>query len=196
MFTTRKTAVVLLATALVTVPAFGQEALRVSTGQVTVICPLTVGGSFEAKTKDLTGDLAVAHDNQAIQGALTVDLQTLETGIGLRDRHLKDNYLEVAKGPEYAEAKLQDIRVERLDGKTTFRGMLTLHGQKREVSGTAQIKPEGNGYRMQASFPLKVADFQIPDPTYLGVGVADEVTVRVNLNAVPAATAVATSGKK
>jgi polyisoprenoid-binding protein YceI len=196
MFTTRNAAVVLFATAIVTTSAFGQEALRVSGGQVTVICPLTVGGSFEAKTKDLTGDLAVASDNQAIQGALTVDLQTLETGIGLRDRHLKDNYLEVAKGPEYSEAKLQDIRVERLDGKTTFRGLLTLHGQKREVSGTAQIKPEGNGYRMQASFPLKVADFQIPDPTYLGVGVADEVTVRVNLNAVPAATAVATSGKK
>jgi polyisoprenoid-binding protein YceI len=196
MFTTRKTAVVLLATALLTTPAFAQEALRVSGGQVTVVCPLTVGGSFEAKTKDLNGDLAVAGDSQTVQGALTVDLQTLETGIGLRDRHLKDNYLEVAKGPEYAEARLQDIRVERLDGKTTFKGMLTLHGQKREVTGTAQIKQDGNGYRMQASFPLKVADFQIPDPTYLGVGVADEVIVRVNLNAVPAATAVATSGKK
>jgi polyisoprenoid-binding protein YceI len=196
MFTTRNAAVVLLATAVVSAPAFGQEALRVSGGQVTVICPLTVGGSFEAKTKNLSGDLAVAGDNQAVQGALTVDLQTLETGIGLRDRHLKDNYLEVAKGPEYAEARLQDIRVERLDGKTTFRGLLTLHGQQREVTGTAQIKPDGNGYRMQASFPIKVSDFQIPEPTYLGVGVADEVTVRVNLNAVPAATAVATSGKK
>lgn len=196
MFTTRNAAVVLFATALFTVPAFGQETLRVSGGQVTVVCPLTVGGSFEAKTKNLSGDLAVAGDSQTVQGALTVDLQTLETGIGLRDRHLKDNYLEVAKGPEYSEARLQDIRVERLDGKTTFRGVLTLHGQKREVSGTAQIKPDGNGYRMQASFPLKVSDFQIPEPTYLGVGVADEITVRVNLNAVPAATAVATSGKK
>jgi polyisoprenoid-binding protein YceI len=196
MFTTRNAAVVLLATAVVSAPAFGQEALRVSGGQVTVICPLTVGGSFEAKTKNLSGDLAVAGDNQAVQGALTVDLQTLETGIGLRDRHLKDNYLEVAKGPEYAEARLQDIRVERLDGKTTFRGLLTLHGQQREVSGTAQIKPNGNGYRMEASFPIKVSEFQIPEPTYLGVGVADEVMVRVNLNAVPAATAVATSGKK
>jgi polyisoprenoid-binding protein YceI len=196
MFTTRNTAVVLFATALLTAPAFAQEALRVSGGQVTVVCPLTVGGSFEAKTKDLSGDLAVAGNSQTVQGALIVDLQTLETGIGVRDRHLKDNYLEVGKGPEYSEARLQDITVERLDGKTTFKGMLTLHGQKREVTGTAQIKQDGNGYRMQASFPLKVSDFQIPEPTYLGVGVADEVIVRVNLNAVPAATAVATSGKK
>ena len=196
MFTTAKAAVVLLAAASFTAPAFAQESLRVSGGEVTVVCPLTVGGSFEAKTQDLEGDLAIAGDSQTVDGALTVDLQTLETGIGLRDKHLKTNYLEVEKGPGFAEARLQDIRVERLEGKTSFRGVLTLHGRTREVTGTAQIKPERNGYRMEATFPVKVADFEIPDPTYLGVGVADEVTVKVNLNALPAATAVATSGKK
>jgi polyisoprenoid-binding protein YceI len=196
MFTTRTAAVALCAAAFVTTPALGQEPLRVSEGKVTVVCPLTVGGSFEAKTKDLSGDLAVASDSQTVKGALTVDLQTLETGIGLRDRHLKDNYLEVGKGREFAEARLQDIRVDRLEGKTAFRGLLTLHGQQREVTGTAEIKPDRGGYRMEASFPVKVADFQIPEPTYLGVGVADEVIVRVNLNAVPAASAVGTTGKK
>jgi polyisoprenoid-binding protein YceI len=196
MFRTRKTAVVLMAAALVSLPAHAQEALRVSSGEVTVTCPLTVGGSFEAKTQKLTGDLAVGEGSQAVKGALTVDLQSLETGIGLRDKHLKTTYLEVEKGPEFSEARLQDIRVERLKGKTTFRGLLTLHGQQREVSGTADIKPAGNGYRMEATFPVKVSEFQIPEPTYLGVGVADEVTVRVNLNATPATGAVGTSGRK
>jgi polyisoprenoid-binding protein YceI len=196
MWATRKVAVALLAAAVVTTPAVAQEPLRVSGGEVTVICPLTVGGSFEAKTENLSGDLAVASDNQSVKGALIVDLQTLQTGIGLRDKHLKANYLEVEKGPEFAAARLQDIRVERLKGKTQFRGLLTLHGQKREVTGTADIKPNGSGYRMEATFPVKVADFQIPEPTYLGVGVADEVIVRVNLHAQPGAAAIGTSGKK
>jgi len=196
MFTTRKAAVALCAAVLLTTSARAQEPLRVSGGEVTVICPLTVGGSFEAKTKNINGDLAVAGDNQSVKGALKVDLQTLETGIGLRDKHLKDNYLEVGKGPDFSEARLHDIRVERLDGKTPFRGVLTLHGQQREVRGTAHIKPDGNGYRMEATFPVKVSDFQIPEPTYLGVGVADEVTVKVNMNAARANAAVGTSGKK
>ena len=196
MWATGKVAAALMAAAVVTTPALAQEALRVSGGEVTVICPLTVGGSFEAKTENLSGDLAVASDKQSVKGALVVDLQTLETGIGLRDKHLKANYLEVEKGPEFAEARLQDIRVERLKGKTQFRGLLTLHGQQREVTGTADIKPNGSGYRMEATFPVKVADFQIPEPTYLGVGVADEVIVRVNLNAQPGAAAIGTSGKK
>jgi polyisoprenoid-binding protein YceI len=196
MWVRRKAAVVLVAAAVMAAPAFGQEALRVSDGEVTVICPLTVGGSFEAKTENLSGDLAVASDNQSVEGAVTVDLQTLETGIGLRDKHLKSNYLEVDKGPQFAEARLQDIRVERLKGKTQFRGLLTLHGQQREVTGIADIKPNGNGYRMEATFTVKVADFQIPEPTYLGVGVADDVIVRVNLNAQPGTAGIGTSGRK
>jgi polyisoprenoid-binding protein YceI len=191
-----KTAVVLAAAAVASGTAHGQETLRVSGGEVTVTCPLTVGGSFEAKTQKLTGDLAVGPDSQSVKGALSVDLQTLETGIGLRDKHLKSTYLEVEKGPEFAQARLQDIRVERLNGKTPFRALLTLHGQTREVTGTADIKPDRAGYRMDASFPVKVSDFQIPEPTYLGVGVADEVMVRVNLNALPASGAVGTAGKK
>jgi polyisoprenoid-binding protein YceI len=196
MFRTVNTAGVVLAAAVIATAASAQEPLRVSSGEVTVICPLTVGGSFEAKTKNLSGDIAVGKDSQSVQGALTVDLQTLETGIGLRDKHLKANYLEVDKGPGFKEARLQDIRVERLDGKTPFRGVLTLHGQTREVAGTAQIKPSRDGYRLEATFPVKVSEFQIPEPTYLGVGVTDEVTVRVNLNARPASGAVGTSGRK
>jgi polyisoprenoid-binding protein YceI len=165
------------------------SALRVTSGEVAVLCPLTVGGSFEAKTDAVRGELATAGEGQPLLGDLTVDLQTLRTGIGLRDRHMKDNYLEVQRGAEFSAARLQQIRVAALEGKTTFRGQLTLHGQQKEVTGTATIKPNGQGYRVEATFPVKLDEFAIPDPTYLGVGVKDEVQVRVNFSVAPAATA-------
>jgi hypothetical protein len=63
---------------------------KVAGGDVAVVCPLTVGGSFEAKTKNLSGDLAPASGQPgAVGGTLRVDLQTLETGIRMRDYHLK-----------------------------------------------------------------------------------------------------------
>jgi len=171
-----------------------QTKLRVMNAQVSVLCPLTIGGSFEARTKALSGQVGMAPDTaQPLDGDLAVDLQTLETGIGLRDEHLRKKYLEVERGPTYAQAHLRNIRVEKLAGKTPFRAVLMLHGQTKEVTGTADIKPEGDGYRLNASFPVRVSEFGIPEPTYLGVGVKDEVTVRVNLNAAPAA--VATSGR-
>jgi polyisoprenoid-binding protein YceI len=165
------------------------DTLQVKSGEVSVICPLTVGGSFEAKTDVVKGEVTVAGPAQPLEGALQVDLHSLETGIGLRDRHMKNNYLEVEKGAEYAAARLEDIRVDALAGKTTFRGLLTLHGSRKPVTGTAEIKQTASGYRVEATFPLRTAEFGIPEPTYLGVGVKQELQVRVNFVAARQATA-------
>ena len=163
------------------------------------MCPLTVGGSFEAKTKNLSGDVTPASDEQgAVRGALKVELQTLETGIGIRDRHMKNNYLEVEKGPGFATATIEDIRVEKLEGKTVFTAMLSLHGQKKKVSGAAELQQKDGKIRVQAQFPVKVSEFEIPAPTYLGVGVRDEIQVKVSLLAVRTGgvAATGTSGQK
>ncbi len=161
---------------------------RVTDAEVTIVCPLTVGGSFEAKSKDVRGEVAARADRPgALEGALHVNLQTLATGIGLRDRHMRENYLEVQKGPEFAIATLEQIRVERLEGTTTVKGILLLHGQRREVTGTAAIKERDGRVRVQAQFPLKVSDFEIPKPSYLGVGVRDEIQVKVTMTVMPGA---------
>jgi hypothetical protein len=39
--------------------------------------------------------------------------------------------------------------------------------------------------RLEATFPVQIADYGIPDPRYLGVGVRNEVTVRVSFDASP-----------
>jgi polyisoprenoid-binding protein YceI len=199
---TKNNATLVFAIALMTAaaaPAGAADAYKVSSGEITVMCPLTVGGSFEAKTKNLSGDVTPASDEQgAVRGALKVELQTLETGIGIRDRHMKNNYLEVEKGPGFATATIEDIRVEKLEGKTVFTGMLSLHGQKRKVTGAAELQEKDGKIRVQAQFPVKVSEFEIPAPTYLGVGVRDEIQVKVSLLAVRAGgeAATGTSGQK
>ena len=198
----KNNAIGVFAIVLITVaaaPAGAAEAYKVSSGEVTVMCPLTVGGSFEAKTKNLSGDVTPASDEQgAVRGTLKVELQTLETGIGIRDRHMKNNYLEVEKGPAFATATIEDIRIEKMEGKTVFSGMLSLHGQKKKVSGAAELQQKDGKIRVQAQFPVKVSEFEIPAPTYLGVGVRDEIQIKVSMMAVPAGggMAVGTSGQK
>lgn len=177
-----------LASAVMLMPAIARadEALRVTTAEVTVTCPLTIGGSFEAKTTALSGSVT-ADGAGAVKGSFAVDLMKLDTGISLRDRHLCNNYLEVQKGAEFATAKFENIKIQKLSGKTTFTGTMMLHGQQREISGNADLQQDGKGYRVDATFPLKISAFQIPEPTYLGVGVSDEISVHVMLTASPAA---------
>lgn len=158
-------------------------------GDVRVRCPLTIGGSFEAKTQMITGSVrAASASNEALTGEIAVDLAGLDTGISLRNQHLRDNYLEVARGPDFARAVLTGVRLAGLspsapDGKGTFTGSLRLHGVERMVSGQAEIRRSGAGIRVRASFPVSLENFAIAEPRYLGVGVKDEVSVQVSFDA-------------
>ena len=174
--------------------AVAQDRLHVAGGDVTVVCPLTVGGSFEARTKALSGDVGPAPQQAGgVGGALLVKLDTLETGIGLRDHHMRENYLEVEKGRGYDVATIENIQLEKADGKGTFKATLLLHGQKRQVTGTSIVHRRGDGTtHVDAEFPLKVSEFEIPKPTYLGVGVRDEIRVKVAFNALPMSTTAST----
>src|SRR5258705_833579 len=138
--------------------AVAQDRLHVADGDVTVVCPLTVGGSFEARTKALSGDVGPAPQQAgAIGGALLVKLDTLETGIGLRDHHMRDNYLEVGKGAGYDVATIENIQVDKTDWNGTFKATLLLHGQKGQGAGAAIRHPAGHGTTpVDAGLPLKV----------------------------------------
>ncbi|OLB63294.1 MAG: hypothetical protein AUI11_02035 [Acidobacteria bacterium 13_2_20CM_2_66_4] len=171
---------------LISGSARADEVLRVTNAEVTVNCPLTIGGSFDAKTSALNGSVT-PDGSGALKGAFAVDLMKLETGISLRDRHLRNNYLEVQKGADFAVAKMEDIKIQKLAGKTTFSGKLMLHGQQRDITGTADVQQDGKGYRVDATFPIQISAFQIPEPTYLGVGVSDQINVHVVLTAAPSA---------
>ena len=186
----RRIGITAIALFVSTIGVRAEERLQVNGGDITVVCPLTVGGSFEAKTKALSGEVGTAAPQAGgLAGALLVKLDTLETGIGLRDHHLRDNYLEVGKGAGYDVATLENIQLEKSDGKSAFKATLLLHGQKRQVSGTSTLHRRSDGTtHVDAEFPLKVSEFSIPKPTYLGVGVRDEIQVKVAFNASPMST--------
>ncbi len=165
------------------------DTYRISTAGVTVICPLTVGGSFEARTSALTGDLILADASGRVDGAIQVDLAKLETGIGLRDEHMKDKYLEIRRSETFATARIEDIRIERAEeGSVPFQGKLTVHGEQHEISGTADLQRQqrDGALRVRTRFPISIAAFGIQPPRYLGVGVRDQVQVQVQFTAVAA----------
>ena len=158
---------------------------HVGPGDVRVICPMTIGGSFEATTTALSGSMTPGEAGaRAFAGSVAVDLRTLDTGISLRNEHLREKYLEVEKGSGFDTATLSEIDLNGLDagtseGKGSFTGLLTLHGVKKTVKGTVDVRAQGTGLRVRASFPVDLPDYGIGKPRYLGVGVKDTVQIEV-----------------
>jgi polyisoprenoid-binding protein YceI len=178
-----KYAIAALALSFMSVVA--QNSWRVAQGDVRVTCPMTIGGSFEAKTMALEGSVTRnASDPGAFEGTLAVNLRTLDTGIGLRNEHLRTSYLEVDNGPAFEMATLSGIDVQGLnldapEGRGSFTGSLTLHGLTRTVAGSVDVRRNGAGLRVKATFPVQLPDYQIRKPRHLGVGVKDTVHVEV-----------------
>lgn len=158
---------------------------RVAQGDVRVKCPMTIGGSFDAKTSTMTGTLtASGAQPSALDGTLAVDLRTLDTGISLRNEHLREKYLETDRGTGYEMAVLSQIALTGVntgtpDGKGSFTGSLTLHGVTKTVTGPVEVRGAAGGLRIRASFPVHLPDYNIAEPRYLGVGVKDVVQVDV-----------------
>ena len=164
---------------------------RLEKGEVKVLVPLKPGGAFAATTSSVSGTLTLEGAKPAhLAGDVSLDLTTLDTGIALRNQHLKENYLEVAKGDGFNKAVLSDIQLaeasgETFDGTTPFTGTMLLHGVKKPVAGTVEIHSEGTSRRVRAEFPLVLTDWGVTPPEYLGVGVGSRLLVKVTLTATP-----------
>lgn len=133
--------VLALLTASPTTRAFGADASwHVVRADVRVVCPMTVGGSFEARSGAMRGTVTTGGPGAALEDELSVDLQTLDTGIGLRSEHLRNKNLEVGRDPGFDRAVqsaigLGDAEPESLEGRTPFTGLL--HGTARAIAGQA-----------------------------------------------------------
>lgn len=162
----------------------------VASGEVQVRCRLTVGGSFDAVTPDISGSLQqTAPDVASYAGELRVNLATLDTGIGLRNDHLRTTYLETERGPDFGHAVLSGIELDAaLPGgagrhETRFSGTLSLHGVERAVEGEAELRRRDGRMQVEAAFSLSLEAFGIPPPRYLGIGVRDAIRVTVRFEA-------------
>ncbi len=113
-----------------------------------------------------------------------LDLSALNTGIDLRDEHMKENYLEVNKFPK-AKLKIDQLFSEVPSGallptsqNKTFSGLLELHGKQVPISGEYSINDKNIA---EAEFKIKLTDFDIKIPEYLGIKVAETVTIKTTI---------------
>ncbi len=130
------------------------------------------------------GKLKITSD-KVVEGDLRFDLKTLETGLGLRDRHMKNKYLEVEKFPE---AKFTPTQVPWTDPSTAgtqnlkvspFVGKLTLHGVEMPVEGTMSSTAANGKVDCEFDFKIKLTDYKIEIPSFAEITVAETVDVKV-----------------
>lgn len=157
---------------------------QVSSGKVEFLA-LATPGALKISGKQ-SNALAIKTDikieNQQVLGSSAVQLESFSTGIGLRDRHMKENYLEAAKFPESSFTYKKLTLPPNFSGdKIPFEGVLKLHGVEKPVSGVVHAEKKDSQLILKHEFTIKTSDFGIQTPNYMGVVMGEKVEVRVVL---------------
>ncbi|MEQ1910431.1 MAG: YceI family protein [Vicinamibacterales bacterium] len=156
---------------------------------------------IHGKSASLTGRAHVKADS----GTLTIEdleasipVNTLDTGMGLRDSHMRKHVFTAPDG------NVPDLRFtadhSSCSGSGTqstcqLEGQLSVRGTSRPFTIALKVSKEGEGFRAVGDSVVKLSTYGIPAPSQLGVHTEDDVKLHLDFVARPAATATTGGGQ-
>jgi len=146
-------------------------------------------GGFSGRTTAVTGRVTVAAqsggDTYTAQVSATIDTRTLTTDSSLRDAAMHATYLRTTQYPAIKFAGTVTARPGSgiHPFPSTVRGSLTIRDVTREEQFSATVTALASEYLVDATTPVRMADYQIPYPRMLFFVARDPVTVTLHIRA-------------
>jgi hypothetical protein len=126
-------------------------------------------GSFEATSTAVSGS-AKKQGPKIIAQNIVLDLTSLDSGIELRDKHMKEEYFETKRFPKA-------VLLKAIGKGGKFAGILMIRNTKAKISGTYKL----DGSTIEAEFSTPMSAYKIKKASYMGVGVENMVKVKVKI---------------
>ncbi len=133
----------------------------------------TVGLKFDGKTTKM-----VAKDDGK-NTVITVLIKDLDTGIGLRNRHMSED-LESEKYPDISLSIPDESLKVLADGKPAEgegKGTFTLHGKSKEITFKYKTACKGTVCDVDANGSINLKDYDVKVRSYMGVTVKPDVAI-------------------
>ena len=122
---------------------------------------------------------AITESESGANVVVTVPLANLDTGIGLRNDHMKKKYLETDKYPN-AVLTVAKSAVSLPNGGTgDSTGTLSMHGKQKNAPFHYTVRKEGTEYVVSGNLRVNLTDFGIEQPSFAGASVKPDVDVAV-----------------
>ena len=129
-------------------------------------------------------DLDVQEDGEKLR--VSVPLANLDTGIALRNKHMREKYLEVGKFPRAdLSVSRADLRIPAEAGETSGEAAATMliHGIAKPVRFMYRVRRDGSGLHVTGSTRVNINEHGIAVPSYLGVTVKPDVDISAAFDA-------------
>lgn len=147
--------------------------------------------SFDGKTNKVSGSIVADPAKPAAASVtITIDMASLDTGVGLRNKEMRDLYLQTSKFPTATFKSVSVAGPASIAAGTpadiNVTGDFTLHGVTKRMTFPVRVVLLADG-RLHATtnFKVKMPDFGINVPHNILVTVEDMVPVRIDVWATP-----------
>jgi len=138
---------------------------------------LTVNGNFGKLTA-----LVLFNPDQPELSKIeaSVPVQSIETGINLRNKHLKKpDYFDAARFPDIT---LQLIHLEKNGAQWKGNFDLTIKGVQKNLTMPITFSANGNSARIASTFTINRLDFNVGESSWT---LSDNVTVNLTAHLIP-----------
>jgi hypothetical protein len=134
--------------------------------------------NIEAKTTNINSVLNTGTG----EIAFIIPMRTFKFERELMEEHFNEKYIESDKYPQAIFKGKVNEKISMEDGKydVTATGTLSLHGVDKLITEPGSLTVAGKTLKLETSFNLAVADFNISIPKLLFENIADTVQVRIN----------------
>jgi len=141
-------------------------------------------------TREIRGTAVVDVEGGIAQTTLEVPVESLRTGIDLRDKHLRSEmWLDAKKYPTISFSSTTARKID--DTHWEISGTFSMHGKSRELSTTVEVRPipadvakkaglgKGDWIRITVPFEVKLSDFGVVIPKKPAQRVNDTWKIKV-----------------
>lgn len=147
--------------------------------------------TFRGRSRALSGSLRLDPERlgDSVSVHFEVDLATLSTGLPRRDKHMRENHLEVATYPRATfDGVVIDGPTKRLEpgamATLDVEGTFAIHGARRRLRLRVETRlirdQSGERIQFRTTFPVSLANYAIPRPQFLILKLADVQKVSVH----------------
>lgn len=138
---------------------------------------------FEGITKSIDGYLFNEEDE--LEGSdiyFEVDLNTVDTDNGLRNRHMREDYLHTDKYPltTYSGKITESKKVDDKHYKVKAEGTFKVHGVEKTKSIEADIYKYGKTLHIKTKFVVPLSDHNIEIPSIMLVKIDENMDLRLD----------------
>jgi polyisoprenoid-binding protein YceI len=137
----------------------------------------TTHGTFKLERGTIIADPATGKAG----GSVVVDARSGDTGIGKRDKDMRDGVLEAQKYPEITlDPQHFTLKLEK-DGQFQAKldGVLTIHGARHKIVTEVHGQLVGNTLTATCHFSVPYVDWGMEDPSLFFLTVAKQVDIDI-----------------